>query len=57
MLSLKWLVCGSVDRPEEFEDLHFDKQAFELLVRLEAVFKHSGFTQDRYERFRCQPWT
>ena len=57
MLSLKWLVCGSVGRPEEFEDLHFDKQEFELLVRLEAVFKHSGFTQDRYERFRCQPWT
>ena len=39
------------------EDLSFGKQAFELLVQLEPVFMHPGFTQDRYERFRCQPWT
>ena len=42
MLSLKWLVCSSVGR-QEIEDLHFDNQAFELLVQLESVFKHSGF--------------
>ena len=46
MLSLKWLVCSSVSRPEEIEDLLFGNQAFESLVRLESVFKQRSVMSD-----------
>ena len=41
MLPLKWLVCSSVGRPEEFEE---HNQAFGLLATAGISLKLHGFT-------------